>query len=180
MRMRSPVTTTQLTMRRKIKLKKSKIRVGKGAYYCFIAYAVSLRSTCLRRQYGCVIVKNDEIIATGYNGSPRGEANCCDVGLCWREAHDIPHGEQYEKCQAVHAEQNAILSAPREKLIGSTLYLFGREGNKVITSAPCDICDKFIKNAGIKEVVTPQMPLSTDMITLFGDASLLYSNIGKW
>ena len=102
-------------------------RVSKKDYYLDIAAAVAKRSTCLRRQYGAVIVKNDEIVATGYNGAPRGEDNCCDVGVCWREAHGIPHGEQYEKCVAVHAEQNAILSASRRDMMGSTLYLAGFE-----------------------------------------------------
>ena len=86
-------------------------RVSKRQYYLDIAAEVARRSTCLRRQYGAVIVKNDEIVATGYNGAPRGDENCCDVGVCWREAHGIPHGEQYEKCVAVHAECNAIISA---------------------------------------------------------------------
>ena len=96
-------------------------RPDKHTYYLNIAKAVSKRSTCLRRQYGAIIVKNDEIIATGYNGSARGEPNCCDEGVCWREAHNIPHGEQYEKCVAVHAEQNAIISAARRDMIGATM-----------------------------------------------------------
>ena len=129
-------------------------RIDKDSYYLNIARAVSLRSTCLRRQYGAVIVNNDEIIATGYNGSPRGCENCCDVGECWRETHGIPHGEQYEKCVAVHAEQNAIISAPRDKMIGATLYLFGREGTDVILAVPCDICDRMLRNAGIARVVS--------------------------
>ena len=89
-------------------------RIGKEAYYLSIAAQVARRSTCLRRQYGAVIVNHDEIVATGYNGAPRGEPNCCDVGECYREAHGIPHGEQYEKCVAVHAECNAIISASRK------------------------------------------------------------------
>lgn len=129
-------------------------RISKKEYYLGIAKAVSARSTCLRRQYGAVIVKNDEIISTGYNGSPRGEANCCDVGQCWRESHNIPHGEQYEKCVSVHAEQNAIISASRKDLIGATLYLVGSENGVDIHAVPCDICRRFISNAGIKEVVT--------------------------
>ncbi len=129
-------------------------RISKQAYYLGIAEAVSRRSTCLRRQYGAVIVKNDEIVATGYNGAPRGESNCCDVGVCWREAHGVPHGEQYEKCVAVHAECNAILSASRNELLGSTLYLAGFEGeNRPMPDAtPCMICNRLIKNAGIAHV----------------------------
>lgn len=129
-------------------------RISKDEYYLLIASAVAKRSTCLRRQYGAVIIKNDEIIATGYNGAARGETNCCDTGICWREANQIPHGEQYEKCVAVHAEQNAVISAARRDIIGGTLYLAGFEGARELTSpAPCVICARLIKNAGIKDVV---------------------------
>ncbi len=129
-------------------------RISKKDYYVAIAAEVAQRSTCLRRQYGAVIVINDEIIATGYNGAPRGEENCCDVGSCWRERHNIPHGEQYEKCVAVHAEQNAIISASRQEMIGSTLYLAGFENGKPIENPePCVICSRLIKNAGIAKVV---------------------------
>lgn len=130
-----------------------KERLPKALYYLNIAKAVSRRSTCLRRQYGAIIVKNDEIIATGYNGAARGEPNCCDEGVCWREANGIPHGEQYEKCVAVHAEQNAIISAARRDMIGSTMYLYGQENGKAISATPCEICAKMIKNAGIENVV---------------------------
>ena len=130
-------------------------RISKDEYYLSIAAAVSKRSTCLRRQYGAVIIKNDEIISTGYNGAARGEPNCCDTGECWREAHNIPHGEQYEKCVAVHAEQNAIISAARRDTIGSVLYLAGFDANGELASPrPCAICSRFIKNAGIIEIVS--------------------------
>lgn len=129
-------------------------RPDKVDYYLNIAAVVSRRSTCLRRQYGAIIVKDDEIIATGYNGSPRGEPNCCDEGTCWREANNIPHGERYEMCRAVHAEQNAIISASRRDMIGSTLYLVGFENDKVIKAEPCEICKKLIINSGIKEIIT--------------------------
>ena len=134
-------------------------RIDKDAYYLNIAKAVSMRSTCLRRQYGAVIVKNDEIIATGYNGAPRGEENCCDVGVCWREENNIPHGEQYEKCVAVHAEQNAIISAPRDKMIGSTLYLYGEENGVILEAEPCEICRRMIVNSGIADIVTMDMTM---------------------
>lgn len=124
-------------------------RPNKIDYYLGIAKAVAGRSTCLRRQYGAVIVKNDEIIATGYNGAARGEMNCCDAGVCWREANGIPHGERYEKCVAVHAEQNAIISASRDEMIGATLYIYGLEDGKTIDAIPCEICERMIKNAGI-------------------------------
>lgn len=127
-------------------------RITKDEYYLNIARAVALRSTCLRRQYGAVIVKDDRIISTGYNGSARGQDNCCDVGVCWREAHGIPHGEQYEKCVAVHAEDNAISQAGRDA-IGATLYLFGMENGQIIKAQPCLMCSRKIVNAGIKRIV---------------------------
>ncbi|HRX57262.1 MAG TPA: dCMP deaminase family protein [Eubacteriales bacterium] len=134
-------------------------RIGKDAYYLAIAAAVARRSTCLRRQYGAVIVKNDEIVATGYNGAPRGDPNCCDEGACWRERNNIPHGEQYEKCVAVHAEANAIISASRNEMIGSTIYLSGFEGGfdrPIEAPVPCVMCTRLIKNAGIAKVVNAQ------------------------
>ena len=132
----------------------SKDRRNKDEYYLDIAASVAKRSTCLRRRYGAVIVNNDEIIATGYNGSPRGEKNCCDTGECWREAHHIPHGEQYEKCVSVHAEMNAIISAARKDMVGGTLYLIGfDDSNPIFHAVPCTICRRLIKNAGIKRVV---------------------------
>lgn len=140
-------------------------RISKDEYYLEIAKAVSLRSTCLRRQYGAVIVKNDEIIATGYNGSPRGTKNCCDKGYCYREAHNIPHGKQYEECVAVHAEQNAIISAPRQELLDSTLYLWGGEnGIQLEDPQPCLICSRLIVNAGIKEVKTVKCLKKTKIV----------------
>lgn len=130
------------------------MRPDKDARYLRIAGEVARGSTCLRRQYGAVIVQGDEIIATGYNGSARGDANCCDVGTCWRIQNNIPHGERYEMCVAVHAEMNAIISAARRDMIGSTLYLAGLEDGKPIEAEPCLICKRLIKNAGIEEVVT--------------------------
>lgn len=133
------------------------MRPNKNEYYLNIAAEVAKRSTCLRRQYGAIIVKNDEIIATGYNGAPRVENNCCDMNYCYREAHNIPHGEQYEKCVSVHAEQNAIISARRQDMIGATLYLAGWENETRMApgeAQPCTICWRLIKNAGIKEVIS--------------------------
>ena len=129
------------------------MRISKTEYYLGIAKAVSMRSTCLRRQYGAVIVKDDVVISTGYNGSPRGSQNCCDTGECYRKANNIPHGEQYEKCVAVHAEANAIISAARKDMIGATLYLYGREGNKEIKAEPCLMCQRLIQNAGIGKII---------------------------
>lgn len=131
-----------------------KTRVSKDNYYLAIALQVADRSTCLRRQYGAVIVKNDEIIATGYNGAPRGEPNCSDVGYCERAVKNIPHGERYELCKSVHAEANAIISASRQEMIGSTLYLAGKENGQPIPAKSCDMCARLIKNSGIVRVVS--------------------------
>ena len=114
------------------------------------------RSTCARRAFGAVIVNNDEIISTGYNGAPRGRKNCTDLGYCMREKLEIPRGERYEMCRSVHAEQNAIISAARKDIIGSTLYLVGKEvstGEYVKNAMPCMFCKRFIINAGIKKIV---------------------------
>ena len=130
-------------------------RPSKEEYYFNIALAVAMRSTCLRRKYGAVIVKDDHIISTGYNGSARGEQNCTDVGLCLREDQNITHGERYELCQAVHAEANAILNADPAYMFGPTLYLAGGEMGKIIPRpVPCAMCARLIRNARIGKVVT--------------------------
>lgn len=130
------------------------MRLTKDKYYLGIAQAVSKRSTCLRRQYGAVIVKDDEIISTGYNGSPRGCENCCDTGNCKRKNAEHNDGN-YAECPAVHAEMNAIISASRKDMIGATLYLAGYEnGQKIENAVPCPICDRLIKNAGIERVIS--------------------------
>ncbi len=100
-------------------------RISKENYYLDIAETVLERATCLRRVYGAIIVKNDEIISTGYNGAPRGRQNCVDIGFCTREAMQVPRGQRYELCRSVHAEANAIISASRRDMVGSTLYLVG-------------------------------------------------------
>ena len=130
------------------------MRISKHEYYVGIAKAVSKRSTCIRRQYGAVIVNNDVIVSTGYNGSARGAINCCDTGKCRREEMQIPSGERYELCEAVHAEQNAIINAGREKTLGATIYLYGEENGKRIDAVPCMICRRMIDNAGIERIVT--------------------------
>lgn len=131
------------------------MRPDKNQYYIGIAEAVAKRSTCLRRQYGAVIVKDDRIISTGYNGAARGEPNCCDERICWREAHDIPHGQQYEKCRAVHAEANAIINANPSDMIGATLFLAGFEnGEPINIPHPCEMCWRMITNAQIKDVIS--------------------------
>ncbi len=129
-------------------------RLSKDEYYINIAKAVSKRSTCLKRQYGAVIINNDEIVSTGYNGSPRGEINCCDIGTCKRLSKPNNSGD-YSDCHSVHAEQNAIISASRKEMIGATLYLYGEEDGKIIEDCiPCPICSRMIKNSGIAKIVS--------------------------
>ncbi|HOO61995.1 MAG TPA: deaminase [Bacillota bacterium] len=130
-------------------------RRDKINYYLDLAEVVSKRSTCVRRRYGAVIVKNDEVISTGYVGAPRGRANCSDLGTCIREKLNIPRGERYELCRSVHAEQNAIISASRDKMLGSSMYLVGsdvRTGEYIEKSNCCSLCKRLIINAGIDTV----------------------------
>lgn len=132
------------------------MRKDKINYYLDIAASVSERSTCLRRHYGCVIVKNDEIISTGYNGAPRGRKNCDDLGFCYREQMDIPRGERYELCRSVHAEQNAIISASRNELIDADLYMVGinaKTGEIEPKSTSCMMCKRVVINSGIIRVI---------------------------
>lgn len=134
-------------------------RTSKDNYYLGIADSVLERSTCLRRKYGAIIVKADEIMSTGYNGAPRGRQNCSDIGGCMREKMNIPSGQRYELCRSVHAEQNAIISCSRQEMLGATLYLVGRDArtNELLDSAEsCSMCKRFIINAGIERVVSRQ------------------------
>jgi len=131
-------------------------RRGKHNYYLDIAESVLERGTCLRRNYGCIIVKNDEIIATGYTGAPRKRKNCCEMGYCIRDKFNIPRGQMYEKCRSVHSEANAIISAARRDMIGATLYLVGIEqktGEYVENANSCAMCKRLIINAGIETVI---------------------------
>ena len=131
-------------------------RIEKENYYLDIAQTVLERSTCLRRCYGAIIVQNDEIVATGYNGAPRGRKNCSDLGYCMREKLQIPRGERYELCRSVHAEANAIISASRRECIGATIYLVGEDAatGKILGDATsCSMCRRMIINAGIERVV---------------------------
>ena len=131
-------------------------RRDKTNYYLDIADAVSRRGTCLRRNYGAIIVKNDEILSTGYVGAPRGRKNCSDMGVCIREKLQIPRGERYELCRSVHAEANAIISAERKSMIGATLYLSGRnvtDGQYVENAMCCSMCKRMVINAGIARVI---------------------------
>ncbi len=130
-------------------------RRDKINYYLDIAEVVSERGTCLRRNYGAIIVKNDEIISTGYVGAPRGRKNCSDLGYCIRQELGIPRGERYEMCRSVHAEANAIISAARRDMIGADLYLVGKEadtGEIVANSTSCAMCKRMVINSGISKV----------------------------
>ncbi|MBP5330803.1 MAG: dCMP deaminase family protein, partial [Lachnospiraceae bacterium] len=125
-------------------------------YYLDIAAAVSERSTCLRRKFGALVVKNDEIISTGYTGAPRGRQNCSDLDFCYRERMGVPRGQRYELCRSVHAEANAIISAARSDMIGADMYLCGLEattGEYIKNSCSCSMCKRQIINAGISRVI---------------------------
>ena len=131
-------------------------RIVKENYYLDIAETVLERSTCLRRQYGAIIVRNDEIVATGYNGAPRGRKNCSDLGYCVREQMRVPRGERYELCRSVHAEANCIISASRRDMLGATLYLAcldGKTGELLAGTNSCTMCKRQVINAGIQTVI---------------------------
>ena len=131
-------------------------RADKHNYYLSIAEAVLGRGTCLRRNFGAVIVNHDKIVSTGYAGAPRGRENCVDKGLCIRNKFNIPRGERYEFCRSVHAEMNAVIHASRDEMLGSTLYLVGKEvgdGSYVKDAAPCTMCKRVIINSGVKNLV---------------------------
>lgn len=131
-------------------------RVSKENYYLDIAQTVSERSTCLRRRFGAIIVKNDTIVSTGYNGAPRGRANCNDINRCYREELGVPRGERYELCRSVHAEANAIIAAPREQMLGATLYLCctsPEDGRVLPGTTSCMMCKKLVINSGISRVI---------------------------
>ena len=131
-------------------------RVSKNNYYLDIAQTVSERSTCLRRRFGAIIVKNDVIVSTGYNGAPRGRKNCNELGSCYRDSLGIPKGERYELCRSVHAEANAIISASREQMLGATLYMCCTDPKteEIIGGMnSCMMCKRQIINAGIERVI---------------------------
>lgn len=131
------------------------MRVSKDNYYLDIAQTVAERSTCLRKCFGTIIVQNDVIISTGYNGAPRGRKNCCDIGLCMRDKLNIPRGERYELCRSVHSEQNAVIAASREQMLGATLYMVcvDPNGGLIPRTNSCMMCKRVILNAGISRVV---------------------------
>ena len=142
-------------------------RRSKENYYLDIAEAALERSTCLRRQFGAIIVRDDEIVATGYNGAPRGRHNCSDLGRCTRRELNIPAGERYELCRSVHAEANAIISASRRDMVGGTLYLVGRNaqtGEILSDATSCPMCRRHIINAGLERVVIRQTPEKFEVV----------------
>lgn len=132
-------------------------RPTKKDYYLHIASTILERGTCLRRNYGAVIVKDDQIVGTGYTGSPRGEANCCDRSICEREHLQVAPGERYELCRSVHAEMNAIISAGRTQCKGATIYVVGKDmkTGEPLSTPPCSLCQRVIINAGIESIVIP-------------------------
>ncbi len=137
------------------------MRTSKENYYLDIACTVAERGTCLRKQYGAIIVKNDTIVSTGYVGAPRGRANCSDMNYCLRDQMKIPRGERYELCRSVHAEANAIIAAPREQMLGSTLYMACIDpatGELIAGTSSCAMCKRLIINAGIERVIIRDTP----------------------
>lgn len=158
-------------------------RIDKENYYLDIAETVLERSTCLRSNLGALIVRNDEIVSTGYNGAPRGRSNCIDLGFCVRDRLNIPSGERYELCRAVHAEMNAIISAARSECIGGTIYLVGRDagsGAYMPALQPCPMCRRTIINAGLSKIVIRRSKTSYDTLNVqdwvFQDDSILDPN----
>lgn len=131
-------------------------RIDKENYYLDIAETVLERGTCLRRNFGSIIVNNDQIVSTGYTGAPRGRKNCSDLGYCFRTKNNIPRGERYEMCRSVHAEANAIIHAARDQMLGGKLYLVGKDaatGEYVENTNSCAMCKRMIINAGISKVI---------------------------
>ena len=130
-------------------------------YFMDFAELTAKRSTCLRRQVGAVIVQDKHIIATGYNGAPRGRANCSALGTCMRDELGIPRGERYEMCRAIHAEQNAIIIASRDQMMGATMYVVGEDsktGELINDICSCMMCKRAIINSGIEKVVFRTTP----------------------
>lgn len=158
-------------------------RIDKENYYLDIAQTVAERSTCGRSHYGALIVRNDEIVSTGYNGAPRGRANCIDLGYCIRDRLHIPSGERYELCRAVHAEANAIISASRSECIGGTLYIVGLKastGEYLPEIKPCSMCTRLVINAGLKKIVMRTGPDRYETINVqelvFNDDTIIDPN----
>lgn len=145
------------------------VRISPDEYYMELAKTVALRSTCLRVKHGAVIVKDDIVVSTGYNGAPRCKQSCLEVGSCWRKINNIEHGQHYDQCLAVHAEANAIIFGGRANTIGGTIYIGGwnvsdeyyEKGGLFVPTMkdlrvdvkPCIMCSKLIVNSGICRVM---------------------------
>ena len=156
-------------------------RVNKIDYYLDIAETVAERSTCLKRHYGAIIVKNDSIVATGFNGAPRGAISCLENNKCYRENSE--RGMDYSLCTAVHAEQNAIIHSSRDQMIDSDLYLVGIEhesGKYVDNAEPCSLCKRMIINAGIKRVIVRQPETNCKIFEVKDWANDINSIIGGY
>ena len=163
---------------------------ARDLYYLGIAEAVGSKSSCMRRLYGAVIVKNDEIISTGYNGAPRGALNCNELG-CVREAFGTKKGDAYNLCGSVHAEQNAMISAPRRDMIGATIYIVGVNVARLqnlnskmphyADPSPCSLCHRMLINAGIVRAVglieDPNVPDMKKMIEMDISGATLMNKI---
>lgn len=155
-------------------------RIDKENYYLDIAETVLERSTCAKAHFGALIVRNDEIVSTGYNGAPRGRSNCIELGYCVRDRLHIPPGERYELCRSVHAEANAIISAARSECIGGTIYLAGKNaetGRTIENLRPCPMCRRMIINAGLSKIVIRSGDEKYDIINVqewvFNDDSVI-------
>ena len=158
-------------------------RIDKENYYLDIAETVLERSTCLRAAYGALIVRNDEIVSTGYNGAPRGRSNCSELGYCIRDRLNIPSGQRYELCRSVHAETNASISAARSECIGGTMYIVARnvaDDTLLSNLQPCPMCRRMIINAGLSKVVIRRSETTYDIINVqewvFNDDSVIDPN----
>lgn len=144
-------------------------RTSKENYYLDIAQTVAERSTCMRKMFGAIIVKNDTIISTGYNGAPRGRKNCNEIGVCMRDKLNIPRGERYELCRSVHAEANAIIAAPRDQMLGATIYMScvdAKTGALVPNTSSCMMCKRQIINAGIERIIVRDTPSEYRVISV--------------
>lgn len=146
-------------------------RPSKDEYYLEIAKSIALRSPCSLRRYGAIIIRNDAIISTGYNGSARGVINCLDVG-CIKEELNLPKGRGYEDCLAVHAEENAVINAARSgtNVLGGILYISGIDKNgNLVEADPCYRCKRILINAGIEKVVIRR-----------ADGGIKHINVSEW
>jgi len=180
-RINTPMPRSTVHTRRSTASKPSPAaRTSADQYYLNIAREVASRATCLRRKFGAVIVKSKQIVSTGYNGAPRGTANCSDLNQCLRNQLGAKPGEHYEWCRSVHGEANAIIHASRFDMLDATLYLVGLEaatGEIVRDAEPCRMCKRMIINAGITDVVVQSGP---QQIKRYRTADWTKNNLGEY